>query len=309
MKSKEEEYCEILLEPYSHYEGFVDFVVSRIESCIEEISTPYHLQNQESKIADLDLAHFFLEAEQHFRQIVIRTFKDPLEILILLRDFSKELSDVLGEKVDFGFGFRICKNQDWIDCYKKSILPVAAGKFYIRPSWCEKSSKSELRDIIIDPALAFGSGHHATTLMCLEFLDSMDLKSKRVLDVGCGSGILGIASRMLGAKVEICDTDSLALEESHKNFTLNTCLFDASWIGSINQAKGEYDVIVANILTHTILMLRDEFYSKLRAGGFLILSGILSEYKQRILDGFVDFKLLAIVEKDDWVAIKLLKFK
>lgn len=309
MKSREEEYYEILLEPYSCYEGFVDFVVYHIESCIEEISTPYHLQNKESKIVDLDFARFFLEVEQHFQQIIIRTFKDPLEVLALLRGFSQKLSDALDEKVDFGFGFRVCKNQDWIDCYKQSILPVVVGKFYIRPSWCEKSSQSELRDIVIDPALAFGSGHHATTSMCLEFLNSIDLKSKRVLDVGCGSGILGIASKMLGANVEICDTDSSALEESHKNFTLNACFVDASWAGSIQEAKGEYDVIVANILTHVILMLCDDFYSKLRLGGFLILSGILSEYKQRILDKFVDFKLLAITEKDGWVAIKLLKFK
>lgn len=309
MKNKEEEYFEILLEPYSCYEGFVDFVVNHIESCIEEISTPYPLKSQESNIVDLDLARFFSKAEQCFHQIVIRTFKDPLKALKLLREFSQSLSIALGEEVSFGFGFRTCKNQDWIDRYKQSITPVVAGKFYIRPSWCEKSAQSDLIDMVIDPALAFGSGHHATTSMCLEFLGAMDLKNKNVLDVGCGSGILGIASKMLGAKIEICDTDPLALQESHKNFALNACFLDASWIGSISESKGEYDVIVANLLTHLLLMLQDDFSLKLKMGGILVLSGILSEYKQRVLDKFAHFKLLAIEEKDEWVALKLLKFK
>lgn len=309
MKNREEEYFEILLEPYSCYEGFMDFVVHHIESCIEEISTPYPLKSQESEIVDFDLARFFQKTEQCFHQIVIRTFKNPLEALHLLRDFSQTLSASLNEEVSFGFGFRVCKNQDWIDRYKQSIMPVVAGKFYIRPSWCEKSMQSDLSDIVVDPALAFGSGHHATTAMCLELLGAINLKGKRVLDVGCGSGILGIASKMLGAEIEICDTDPLALQESHKNFALNDCFVDSSWVGSINQARGEYDVIVANILTHIILMLHDDFYLKLRVGGCLILSGILSEYKQRVLDKFADFELFSIEEKDEWVAIKLLKFK
>lgn len=309
MKNREEEYFEILLEPYSCYEGFLDFVVHRIESCVEEVSTPYPLRSQDSDIADFDLSRFFLEAEQHFHQIIIRTFKNPLEILRLLREFSQTLSATLDEEVGFGFGFKICKNQDWIDAYKRSITPVVAGRFYIRPSWYEKSAQTDLIDIVIDPALAFGSGHHATTSMCLEFLSAMDLKNKNVLDVGCGSGILGIASKMLSAKIEICDTDPLALEESHKNFALNSSSFDSSWVGSINEAKGEYDVIVANIATHVIFMLCTDFELKLKSGGILILSGILSEYKSQVLEKFAHFEMLAIEEKDEWVAIKLLKFK
>lgn len=169
MKNKEEEYFEILLEPYSCYEGFVDFVVHHIESCIEEVSTPYSLKTQESDITGCDLACFFQEAGQCFDQIVIRTFKDPVKILKLLRGFSQTLSLALDEKVSFGFGFRICKNQDWIDHYKQSITPVVAGKFYVRPSWFEKNAQSDLIDLVIDPALAFGSGHHATTQYLRDF--------------------------------------------------------------------------------------------------------------------------------------------
>lgn len=308
MKNSTEEYFEILLEPYACYEGFVDFVVDQIEAIIEEISTPYPLQTQESDIENLDLMCFFSETQRCFHQIIIRTFKNPLEILELLREFAQKLSSALDQKVDFGFGFRVRKNQDWIDAYKRSITPISVGQFYIRPSWFPKT-QLDLMDIVIDPALAFGSGHHATTAMCLEFLSEINLANKSLLDLGCGSGILGIAAKMLGARVEICDTDSLAIQESHKNFVLNGCSVDASWIGSISESRNTYDLIVSNLLTHVILMLWNDFYLKLKMGGILILSGILSEHKEKILLRFKDFELLAIQEKDQWVALKLLKFK
>lgn len=309
MKSSEEEYFEVFLQPYACYEGFLYFFTHHVEPCVEEISTPYPLESQNSRVDAFDLTRFFSEDEQLFDQIIIRTSKDPSEILSLLKEFAKSLSTSLGDEVGFGFGSRVCKNQDWIEHYKRAINPVIAGRFYIRPSWHKKSSEDNLFDIVVDPALAFGSGHHATTSMCLKFLSGINLSQKRVLDLGCGSGILSLACKMLGATIEICDTDPLAIEESHKNFALNDCLLDASWVGSLNQAHGKYDVIVANIVAHVIFAFHDDFREKLEDGGLLILSGILVEDKDRILAKFSDFELLALEEKDGWVAIKLLKFK
>lgn len=308
---KSDSYFEILVEPYSYQEIFLDFVVQNIETCVEEVITPYHLSHQGEDIADFDLSQFFKPEEQKFHQFIVRTPRDPHEVLEMLRSFCDVLALRVKEEVSFGFGYRVCQNKDWIEAYRQSILPVSAGGFYIHPSW-HKSAKEEgldLQDIVIDPALAFGSGHHATTSMCLEFLGSMDLRDKKVLDVGCGSGILSIASSMLGASVEMCDTDSLAIEESHKNFSLNAQSFVRSWVGSISSSNGEYDVIVANILASIIMMLKRDFTLRLKEGGALILSGILDEYKEAVFERFCDFGVEQILEKDGWVALKLIKLK
>lgn len=310
MKNKlDEEYFEILVQPQAFGEVFADFISSNIEETLEEIVTPYDFRGYENDLSPYDLSVFFKEEEQKHTQIIIRTTKSPQLILSMLQDFSHTLSNRLGENVDFGYGYKVCQNKDWIEAYKQSILPVSVGGFYIRPSWHKSATEEglELQDIIIDPALAFGSGHHATTSMCLELLSEMDLKGKRVLDVGCGSGILSICSSFLGANVEICDTDEFAIEESRKNFALNSQSFSASWVGSISQAQGEYDVIVANILAHIIMML--DFNTPLKKGGKLILSGILQDYQEQVLECFKDYEVEKILQKDEWVALKLAKVK
>lgn len=304
-----DQYFEILFEPYGCYEAYLDFVISEIEDCIEEVSTPYHLETKNQELRDWNLSKFFSNEEQKFSQIIIRTLQNPLFIVELLGSFAQILSERMQEKIDFGLGYRVCQNKDWIEAYRQSILPVSVGGFYIRPSWHPQTSEVGLKDLVIDPALAFGSGHHASTAMCLEHLSAMDLKAKRLLDVGCGSGILGIAASMLGANVEICDTDELAIKESNKNFTLNHQKIVYSWVGSIASAQGEYDVIVANILASILIMLKSDLSHKLKKGGILILSGILSEYKQQVLDRFCDFEVDQILEKDEWVALKLIKLK
>ena len=310
MKHKlDEEYFEILVQPQAFVEIFADFISSNIEETLEEIATPYDFGGYENDLSPYDLSVFFAEEEQKHTQIIIRTTQSPQLILSMLQEFSQTLSERLGESVGFGYGYKVCQNKDWIEAYKQSILPVSVGGFYIRPSW-HKSAKEvglELQDIIIDPALAFGSGHHATTSMCLELLSEMELREKRVLDVGCGSGILSICSSFLGADVEICDTDEFAIEESGKNFALNSQKYSKAWVGSISQAQGEYDVIVANILAHIIMML--DFNTPLKVGGKLILSGILQDYQEQVLECFGDYQIEKILQKDEWIALKLAKVK
>lgn len=307
----DEEYFEILVQPQNFYEIFLDFITQNIQDTLEEISTPHFFEGYENNLSNYDLSFFFPESEQKYDQIIIRTTQSPQSILPLLKEFAKLLSQRVGEEVDFGFGYKVCKNQDWIEAYRQSIMPICIENFYIRPSW-HKSAKElgyTQQDIIIDPALAFGSGHHATTWMCIELLSEMNLQGKKLLDVGCGSGILSICASSLGAKVEICDTDEFAIKESEKNFALNSQSFQKSWVGSIGDTQESYEIIVANILAHILMMLQKDFYDHLPIGGHLILSGILQEYQEQVLEKFKNWEVEKILQKDEWVAIKLAKVK
>lgn len=193
---------------------------------------------------------------------------------------------------------------------------------------------SKLLDIVIDPALAFGSGHHSSTFMCLELLSNLfdskykitskdiskelniksgvesklDFSKANMLDVGCGSGILSIAGAKLGAKIYACDTDELAIAESAKNAKLNGVEFKQLWRGSIDNmpknAPKKYDIITANIIAFVINMLHNDFKSLLKKDGVLILSGILDKYKFDIIDTFCDFKPLCMLQRDEWIALK-----
>ncbi|MDO7821854.1 50S ribosomal protein L11 methyltransferase, partial [Helicobacter pylori] len=165
------------------------------------------------------------EKPQHLKNFVIlRSQKDLNNSLIpALEAFCLNLKQNLQSEFDFFYLSRNLASKDWLEAYKQAILPVQCAKFYIHPSWHQKPSHVVTNDcIMIDPALAFGSGHHESTSMCLELLSDLDLKRKNALDVGCGSGILSIALKKQGVSALVaCDTDSLAVEETLKNFSLN----------------------------------------------------------------------------------------
>ncbi len=163
---------------------------------------------------------------------------------------------------------------------------------------------------MIDPALAFGSGHHESTAMCLELLSTLDLKHKNALDVGCGSGILSIALKKQGVSALVaCDTDSLAIEETLKNFSLNQIplsVQDKIICGSTQKIQGHFDIIVANIVADVIKSLYSEFVRL--CNHTLILSGILETHLNSVLQIYYNgFEILEQRQRNEWVALKLLK--
>jgi len=231
------------------------------------------------------------------REVVVRSE----ESLSGLAKEIEKLNDGLSNPLDITMKLEKRENEDWIEKYKKSIEPIEAGLFHIRPQWHEASS--EKIDILVNPALAFGSGHHATTYSCLEAIGDVVTGGERVLDVGCGSGILAIAARKLGAVVELCDTDPLAVDSATENFSLNDESFEKIWVGSANGASGSYDVVIANIIADVLRAISGELKRRVSDGGKLILSGILDKKESIVTDSFKDMKLLERKQKDEWVTL------
>lgn len=183
-----------------------------------------------------------------------------------------------------------------------------------------KQDDTKLINIILEPSFAFGTGHHASTFMCIQAIESLgengDLKNKTLLDFGCGSGILALCANKLGAKVDLCDIDELAIDESKKNFCRNNATISHIWQGEIHrESKGntqdlraKYDIITANIIASVLIEQKENIAFALKSGGIAILSGILDIYKNEVLARFSDFEVLNIAQKDEWICIMLQKF-
>ncbi len=218
-----------------------------------------------------------------------------------IKDAVESLINSLGKPIKVDYKIEKKSNEDWILKYQNSIEPIEVGKFYIHPSWHEK--KDGKINIKIDPALAFGSGHHTTTFSCLEAISKFVKSGDRVLDVGCGSGILGLAAKKLGAKVELCDTDPISVDSCAKNFALNGVEYDELWEGSANMAKGKYNIIIANIIADVLRTIDKDLKRVLKEDGILILSGILDTKEDSVAKLYSDLKLIERKVKDEWVTL------
>jgi len=230
-------------------------------------------------------------------EIIIRSESD----LTFVKDALVSLGQSLNGSIEMTYKLEEKENVDWIKTYQDSIQPIEAGKFYIFPSWYEP--KEDLINIKIDPALAFGSGHHATTFSCLEAISTYVDAGKSVIDVGCGSGILGLACKKLGANVELCDTDPLSVESCKENFELNEESYDKLWEGSIDKAEGTYDVVIANIIADVLRFIAKDLKSACKEDGLLILSGILDKKENLVVESFKELTLVQRTLKDEWVTL------
>jgi len=237
--------------------------------------------------------------EHRDNHLILHTETTPEIINNALTAYTQTLYELTGESIAFTFDAKKMKNQDWIQSYANSVEPVEIASFYVRPSWHE--AKEGVHDIIIDPSLAFGTGHHGTTHVALELVNDYTKAGQTVLDLGCGSGILGIAALKKGAVVDLCDIDDDAMTHAHHNLALNGVKARGSWTGSLYKCEENYDLIVANIVTDILLTLRKDIINHLNPGGKVILSGVLEKYEEKITSAY-PLKLVETRKQGEWCA-------
>ncbi|BCX79927.1 50S ribosomal protein L11 methyltransferase [Campylobacter sp. 19-13652] len=233
--------------------------------------------------------------------IIVRDEYELDDIASGVNEYVVALAKAKGKDVQFSTEISQKPNEDWVEKYKQGVRPVSLGNFYVRPTWEEPKNGSI--DLLIDPALAFGSGHHESTAACILNLQTLpEIAGKSALDVGCGSGILSIAMTKLGCVVDACDTDELAIEATKTNSTLNGVTLNKTWVGSISNLNQTYDIVVANIIADVILMLSNELKNSLKPNGYLLLAGVLEKYSDRILKTFSSLELISKKQDNDWVS-------
>ncbi len=235
--------------------------------------------------------------------IYIRSNESLEELSWAIEVFAQKLLEKLHLKQNIIFNKTLEEkdNKDWIEEYKRSIKPILIDNVYIHTTWQEDNK--DCLNIQINPALAFGSGHHESTYCCVKFLQKFAKNNLRALDIGCGSGILAIIMAKLGCKVEICDTDELAIDSSLENAKLNNIDFAKAWHGSVDKSNGVYDLVAANIIADVILILEKDIKKHLDENAILILSGILDKYRTRIKEKFQDLELLDEMQINEWCSL------
>ena len=202
------------------------------------------------------------------------------------------------------------EDQDWERSWMDNFQPMRFGqRLWIVPSW-HAAPQPEAVNLLLDPGLAFGTGTHPTTALCLEWLDGQDLNDCTMIDFGCGSGILAIAALLLGAPQAIgTDIDPQALEASRDNAGRNgidPARFPVYLPADMPQQPA--DVVVANILAGPLVSLAPQITALVKAGGRLALSGFLAEQAEEVRTAYADtFDLDPTAIKDGWVRISGVK--
>ncbi|MEA1916586.1 MAG: 50S ribosomal protein L11 methyltransferase [Campylobacterota bacterium] len=273
----QEYYHCLVVTPSSHHSLFADILTEFLPIGYEELDNSFIIRSQE-----------------------------PLDdISWAIEQYAKALSEKLDTEISVENSIEKLKNDDWVKVYQQSVEPLCIGKFYIHPPW--EDENSELINIVISPALAFGTGHHPTTFTCIEAISQFVEPNMSLCDVGCGSAILAIAAAKLGATVDACDTDIDSIKNTKENTKLNGVELNSLWQGSIANSEKKYDVVVANIVADVLTIISNDLKNSLNQSGILILSGILEKYEAKVLRAYKDCEVVKKIAKDEWITLILKK--
>ena len=246
----------------------------------------------------------------NFDKVTVRTVI-PSEDDYKLREIEVLLA-LIGKALPHGLPeprLQFVGESDWADSWKEHFHVVRVGRnFVIKPGWRDYAPTANDIVIEIDPGLAFGSGLHPTTQLCLKIFEDMPLNGKSLFDVGTGSGILSIAAAKVGAaSVRAVDKDDVAVRVARENFELNGLAshVDTAVGSAVDNGGRQWEVVVANILAHILIALMPELAAALAPNGTLILSGMIAEQEIDVTAA-AEAQNLCIVERrveEDWVAL------
>ena len=195
---------------------------------------------------------------------------------------------------------------NWEIAWRQFFKPRRIGKrFVVRPTWEEFESTEGDLVIVLNPGQAFGTGDHPTTRLCLELMETVDIPNRRVLDIGCGSGILAVGACLLGAKlVHAIDIDPIAVEVAKENRDLNQVTFEAVAGEGLEGLRGDWDVAISNIISATLVRIAADVRDVLTDNGRWVVSGIIVDNwpDVRLAAEKAGFKFVEKREEDGWVA-------
>lgn len=245
------------------------------------------LEEEVEEIAHIDLIDEDLlkkDRSRAFVHIYLEPDVQPSEAVAFLSERYN------AEGIEHSIELLDCAEEDWRNNWKKYFNPIPVGeKLLIRPSWREDYDAGERKVLSIDPGLAFGTGGHETTRLCLEMCEKYLKEGDSVLDVGCGSGILGIATLLLGAKNAVgVDIDATAVRTAKENAEINGVgdRFTAICGSFTEKVEGKYDIVLANIVADAIMFLSEGVKDFMKDNAVYVMSGIIDtradEVKQSV---------------------------
>ena len=193
-------------------------------------------------------------------------------------------------------------DQDWVRASLDQFKPIKIGGFWVKPSWNDDAIPQNLTILNLDPGLAFGTGMHPTTQLCLEWLSANDLSGQRVMDFGCGSGILGVAAGCLGAnQVTGLDIDPQALIATEHNANLNDLAVETLLPDQTPNCT--FDVVIANILANPLIDLASTLTELTQPGGKIVMAGLLNEQAEQVKAAYPAITFDSDVSKEGWTRL------
>ena len=235
------------------------------------------------------------------RTVVIAAYHDTRSDQVILADLSRSLV-ATGLQIELPKQLRVIADEDWVRISLDQFQPTEIGGFWVVPTWHAVPDHAHGPVLRLDPGLAFGTGYHPTTALCLAWLASADLAGRALLDFGAGSGILAIAGGLRGASPLVAlDIDPQALDASAHNAQLNDlsltcCLPDALPLQ-------HFDVVIANILANPLIELAETLMATLTPGGSLVLAGLLDHQADAVQAAYPAIAWDPPVSRDGWTRL------
>jgi ribosomal protein L11 methyltransferase len=245
----------------------------------------------------------------HSKQVTIVFYfpvhRSPQELTII-QERLQALGEVGLDPGSVELRVKYIHERDWATAWKAYYHTERYGRVVIQPSWKEDDSHIEIQpdDIVIqlDPGMAFGTGTHPTTEMCIEFLQELTLENRIVWDIGTGSGILSITAAKLGAEVQAVDIDPVAVRVAQENRDLNDVQFPVRQ-GSVEKLTGRPYIVIANIIADVILELLPEVYKAVQNGGFFVAAGVIEGRDTEVEESALKlgFRTAVRQQNQEWV--------